>query len=853
LPPPAEAEFEEVRSALRAIEGIRTDFADLNAELSILGAVIDKLQEARRETEKIARYAYVGAELDRREAVKALEEAGTWAKTAHDAAEKAERRKKAAGADVTAKEAALRVLRATEGAALLEREEEVRRDLAAAQEEFNRAKAELADQQGEFDRASDAAAKGLAALNAMKARAGVALLSVADVAREYVGQPAVVTATQLADLVAEQDPHLVPRRRELEEPWGHLRRRLEKAHGAAAGQATLLEADAKRLAAEANDATREADEVRRRAEVLPDLPGYDRLLADLPAVADQAVPLYRLFALAPGTPESLGAGLECLLGARILGAIAVPLEQHAAARAHVLAHGGGVEVIDPAECTPAKASPTSGTPAWRTLPAILADAEPSALAYAARAFLERVAGDVRILEAGESRGDARRAVWTDGHLFELGAEARIDAAAPRFLGPDARARAAAEEEARLRLRADQLAMDARQAKEKAEVLRSAVKAVGAALDKLVECTPASLLAAVEAARVARGRLSERQAVVERVSGRVERQADVVSKLKSRHEKILAAVASAGIADLRERITQLEQELGDARENEKKEIEKASAARTEADERAHDQKLAEEALHAAEGAARARRESLEPLVDPKHRAELDDYVFRLMRGAQIRAENVTDLVSEADRARARAFQWLDSSDGIRNQRLWQKYAFRLNEADRDIRDQAGRPVEEVYEQREAEVTGLEKALDERTRDLLERVVMAGLVRSLQGQVRDLNDTIQGINRLAADLRFGTSRFEFSLRNRPEFHRLLELLREQSILQPALREELRERCRPTCSSSLLLRCSTIAPRRGFESSCSMKPFSESMPGAAKCSCSSRTVSASILSWRHLSSTA
>ena len=86
--------------------------------------------------------------------------------------------------------------------------------------------------------------------------------------------------------------------------------------------------------------------------------------------------------------------------------------------------------------------------------------------------------------------------------------------------------------------------------------------------------------------------------------------------------------------------------------------------------------------------------------------------------------------------------------------------------------------------------LETALDNKTRDLLERVVMAGLVRRLQGQVRELRETIQGINRLAADLRFGTSRFQFSLRQRPEFQRLLDLLREQAVLQPALREELRD---------------------------------------------------------------
>jgi uncharacterized protein YPO0396 len=108
----------------------------------------------------------------------------------------------------------------------------------------------------------------------------------------------------------------------------------------------------------------------------------------------------------------------------------------------------------------------------------------------------------------------------------------------------------------------------------------------------------------------------------------------------------------------------------------------------------------------------------------------------------------------------------------------------------VRDQAGRPVEEIYAEREDQVRALRQALDEKTRDLLERVVMAGLVRRLQNQTHTLRETVRGVSRLAADLRFGTSRFQFSVKPRPEFDRLLELLRERSVLQPALREELRE---------------------------------------------------------------
>jgi hypothetical protein len=785
LPPPVEAEFEEVRSALRAIEGIRSDLADLDAELAVLRGVIDKLQETRRETEKIARYQYVGAELQRREAADALRKARTLAKEAAHAATEAERRKSEAAADVASREATLRAQRATEGAALLERELEARQDVAAAQDELARAKGDLEGRKRELERAAGDAANADDALDSAKTRAGNALFSsIADGAREHLDQEALVAVSQLADAIVALEPDADLRSEALEAPWTKLRGSFEAARDRAARRAALAEGEAKRLRIEADAAASEADEVRRRAEILPELPGYGTLLAGLTAVADRAVPLYRLFALAPGIAESMGAAIECLLGPRVLGAIVVPQEQHAAARAHVLAHGNGIEVIDPAEGVSEGAAP-----AVRTLPAVLMDAD--ALARIARTFLERVAGDVSILEAGEARDGARRAIWADGHLYEEGAESRIELAAPRFLGAEARARAAAAEEARLRQRAEVLRAAAKRYDEEAETFSIAAEAQGRVLEGLKEvCTPSPLIALVEAARAARSRVSERHVAFEMARDRVGRQEEAVSKLAARHQEILTAVASAGAANLHDRITRSEQELTEAQKAEKEAIDQASAARTNMDARAREEKAADDSVDAKEKAAQAKRTALEPLVEPKHRADLDDYVFRVMRGSQIRPENVTDLVSEADRTRARAFQWLDSSDGIRNQRLWQKYAFRLIETEREIRDQAGRPVEEVYEQRDTEVQNLQQALDEGTRDLLERVVMAGLARRLQGQVSELHGTIQGINRLVADLRFGTSRYQFSLRKRTEFQRLLDLLREQSILQPTLRDELRD---------------------------------------------------------------
>jgi Putative exonuclease SbcCD, C subunit/P-loop containing region of AAA domain len=801
LPPPAEAEFEEVRSALRAIEGIRSDLGDLEAELAVLRDVIAKLQEARNESEKIARYELVGAELARRAAAGELERCRRQAQTAAEAAARTEADRQAAAATVAGLDATLRNLQASEGAALLAREEESRRDAAEAEQETGRAGGDLAARREEHRRAVQEAARAEAAVEAARERALGSLRSVTAAARLHLGDEAAEALGALAGALSTLEPATPagPGRPPgapapeaaaagLERPLAVLRRGFEAARDAASGSAALAGGEARRLAAAAETATRQAGEVRRRREVPPDLPGYMELLATLEREAPQAVPLYRLFELAPSAPETLGAGIECVLGPRLLGTIVAPPDQHAAARARVLAHGAGVEVVDPSDLHPGGGSPA---PVPGTLLAALADAGPPALAKLGRGFLRRAAGEVRLLAAGQARGDAERAVWADGHLYEHGAESRVEAAAPRWLGAEARALAAAQEESRLRALAEQHQAGSLRAAAEAAAQTAAADSCRQSLEQLTACAPAPLLALAAAAGDARARLPERAAAVRQAGERVDSAERRLAQLRARHGEIAAAVASAGAADLRARIAHAEEALARARTQEKAEIGRAAAAREEARQRAGLAAAAGARLQSAATEAEARGQALLPLVEEeRHRANLEDYVFRIMRGQQILAENVPALVTEASNARARAFQWLDSSDGLRHERLWQKYAFRLEEEAREVRDQAGRRVEEVYDERAAEVRSLQDALDQRTRDLLERVVMAGLVRRLQGQVRELREIIQGINRLTADLRFGTSRFQFSLRQRPELGRLLELLREQSVLQPALREELRD---------------------------------------------------------------
>lgn len=784
LPPPAEVEFREVRSALRAIDGIQADLDDLESELGMLRNILERIGDARRETEKIARYEYVGAELARREARKDHEEATAALNEARRFAEAAVERLVSAESKESALADSLRTVRGGEGFTLVEREAEARRDLEAAESDRDTAREGRRQREADLQRSRQAFGEAGQLLEDARRRA-LAAVRVSAEGVAHCGPDAAQALGAFADAVEGIEAAITIDPAAIQKPFRTLRAALSEAALTAGRKEARADGEFRRLCDEVGKKEREADAVRERAEVLPEIPRYEELLAILQEKAAGATPLYHLLELSPDLPESAGSAVECFLGHRVLAAVAAPASCHAAARAAVLAHGHGVEVLDPEDL-----GRPDGRPAPGTLPAFLASVGDEEAGRLALSYIARIAGDVTVLSPDKDRDGQGRVVWTDGRMYDDGAEARIDPGPPRFLGEEARKAAARAVEARLRQEAAMLRCEADLAEKEAADRRSAAVVCRAAKEALEEAPPELLLArkdhtdgAAKAVVAADTSMISAIAVVEAGEVRVDR-------CRDRYAELSAAVAAQGLAGLRQRAEELEKELEIARREKEEALKSLERRRANVEE--NDKRLtgARSGLDAAEGQAERRRETLRSLIEPAHRTDVDDYVFRIMRGSQINPVNIPQLVQDAHNARTKAFTIIQSSDGINNERIYHRYGFRLDEENREVRDHSGRPVEEAYGARDAEVRSLHEALDEKTQDLLERVVMAGLVRRLQGQVRDLEETIRGINRLAADLAFGQSRFQFSLKKRPEYSRLLELLREESILQPAVREELRD---------------------------------------------------------------
>jgi hypothetical protein len=132
----------------------------------------------------------------------------------------------------------------------------------------------------------------------------------------------------------------------LQETFGILRAALTDAALAAGRDEALADGASRRLSDEAATMEREADVVRERAEVLPEIPQYEELLAVLQEKAPGAIPLYRLLDLSRSFLSRPGARSNVSLGRAFWGRGGARVKS-CHGKVCVLAHGHGVEVLDP--------------------------------------------------------------------------------------------------------------------------------------------------------------------------------------------------------------------------------------------------------------------------------------------------------------------------------------------------------------------------------------------------------------------------------------------------------------------------------------------------------------------------
>lgn len=778
LPPPDRDAFQELQPALTSIDKISANLEELGNELKLLRFGMDKIKIAREETERIARYEYLQAYRTHESAEASVADLRLKTEGAKTRSEETHAAYVAAEAFHTQKRAAQQTLQASPEAQLVARHTEAVGYHAGAKKEHEAARSELA-QSGRTRTTLEAR---LANATAAYRQDLAALTSFVDetiaFSRDNLPASGLHAANALSRALdaAGSNAPLPPT---ASAAHARLRQDLDARQSQALRDETTALNAAERARGEADEHDRRADELLRQQELLP--PGFRNLLARVQDAAPGATPLYQLLEFRTDAPETLGNPFETVLGTRHLCCIIAPPGQRARAREIVLASQSGYEIYDETLhiSTPARGNLSE----YVTLQA-------HAMSELAARYLAHVAGDLAILRPGTPRNGTPRAVWLDGLIFEHGAESRAEPKPPTLIGANARKKAAEDAAGRLRELSLELRTKATSEDDKAAAAKSVGETARRLLGGLIDLNIGRINDRQHAIASSAAAIGEHDHRHEQLAERVEGLKSKEDEHEARVKELEKTIHSAGAMSLRERLAAIAIEINKAREEEKRAHEEAVKAHQEHEAFKLRFEGAGLALQEAAENKTAKKDALLVLAEPKHHADLDDYVHRLARGNQVKTENIPGLIDESKGKRTAAFAAIRSSDCIMHEVLWTKYALELHEETRHIRDPNGQPIEEIYAAREEEVNELKAGLDEQTRDLLDRVLMAGLVRHLQSRIERLHETIRSVNELCSDLRFGHTKYQFHIRVKQENQRLIALLREESALNPASRTELRE---------------------------------------------------------------
>ncbi|MBK9034599.1 MAG: hypothetical protein IPL61_25580 [Myxococcales bacterium] len=768
LPAPDGEVFDEVLRALAAIDDLEAALRDLGDQAAYVGGLVGLADEVGAAREAGARYRWLAGQRDL-DAVAAAEAAAR-AEAATGAA-RAALLDGEVGVARSARDRAVEAVRRAEAAddaaaAVAIRSVEARRREVEADRVARGAEAAALEREA---RGCDVARAEVWATLEGQARALAARVAAAPPG-EVPGDDAPLRA--LATALLELAPGARPATTGAA-AW------IGQAAEGARGRQVDAEVRAREAAAIHGAAARAVVTLRAGVDAEVRARAVEDALAALAAVGVRARPLYELLEPRPGAASRQVAGLERLLGVDVLEALVVDGDDDARARAAaaLTAVGSSVRIVVatstvalPPWCAALFAEELAGGPAGRALATALA--QPA---------------DLGVVRAPEQQGTLR------------GLVAVVAADEPRRLGVEARrrARARALAEAEAALATAQRELD--DASGRAAASRRQ-------LGQLEEV--AGAIAEVAAGALARAwsehdRLVDRRGLLGRALreaiGRREVAAARVAVVDDELGALRARLDGADAAEIERRLARLrgQRDRADAQVIDAEQALAAARAQVIDAERraASHQAAAHLGAAALDDALAELRVALAAIGNPVATADaatVASYVRVTQRGDSFRTTDaIRQRAADADRAAEAAAAELerDGARGVRCLAHASTFGFGYDRARNQVVDRRDQPAVGVLAELTRTIDEQRSVINERTRELMDRLVMGTLARQLQDQVHRLEETVRGINRVLAELRFGPSRYQFKVAPRPERRELVELVRRLSILDDASRREFR----------------------------------------------------------------
>ncbi|MEO8845860.1 MAG: SbcC/MukB-like Walker B domain-containing protein, partial [Kofleriaceae bacterium] len=786
LPAPDTGVFDEILRTLHAIDDLEVALRDLDAQAGYVRGLVELVRDVATNREAGARYRWLACLRERDEtaerADRATAEAVTWRET-----------ELRLGADVDAAR-----LRSERSADALRRAESD--DAAGVLGAVREAEVRRNELSVEVARAQHA----VAAAN----RDREAAARIATVRRAELGRVARVAADELIAAVA--DVGELPGDLAAVHRIGEALERLSDRSGAplADGAEAIRAVDV--LARSANDAAiaarvgaQVAESARTIAastlagietttEVGPAMPDYAAARRALGDAGIAARAIYELLEPASDADPALLAAIEALAGEDLLGALLVAEPDRERARTIVAAVAPSVRVVIATDAA-------VRVPAWCER-AIGADGGVSVASDADDARSRSVALQVLAAELIQSPtfGEVE-APGTSHDAILRGLGFRVAAESPRLLGAEARRRGHAAKLQQARVTYADTVRASDEANRRVAAAQTTIDRVHRLHLAIRAATGADLAAAWHGLAAADHRVD----LAVRTVGEIERTAreatERVSAIDVHVAALRARIDGVDLDELERRLAELRGACTHARTAWEMLLAQRASASAEAGLADTRSKVAIERVADLEvqlaDAARVLRTCLAALGSDAARADdekLAQYVRITQRGDSFRSiDTLRQRITDVERATEAAADELerDGSRGVRCLAHASRFGLLYDRARNHIEDRRGQPIAGVLAELERSIEEQRSVVNERTRALMDTLVMGELARHLQGQIHHLHETIKGINRVLRGLRFGPSEYQFQVTPRADRVELVELVRRLSILDEASRSEFR----------------------------------------------------------------
>lgn len=511
--------------------------------------------------------------------------------------------------------------------------------------------------------------------------------------------------------------------------------------------------------------------LRRQEEELPQLENYSEARRVLKSAGIEARAVYELLEPKANVASEELAAVEALAGDAQLAAIVVDEADRERAASLLVDKAPGVRVIVTTSKVP--------LPDW--VAALFDNTSATTSARAALASALAQPSDLGPIPAPVARGLLHRS----GKFSPL-------LATPRLLGKAARLRAHKERIGQAEAKFHSADKEVVRGEAKAASVRDRLgkyNELGAAL----ALTTGAELRGAEAVDGETGRsLLRESALAKAANKRAGSAGDKSARATSLFDLLQARAEDMHLDQLQERIRRLAHMAREARKESKDLQAQIGVCKSDI------MRLGElgRALELESGELLARQEQL--TADVMRRAKLGDeaavehYVRVEQRGDSFKSITTIEArVVDAERRIRDSHSELarDGARGVGNIHFAGRFGFHYDATHNRILDRREQLAAGLLSQLESTLVEQRSVITEKTRELMETLVVGGLARDLQGQVDTLEELIKNINRLLRGIRFGRNSYQFRVAPMADRRALVDIVKRVSLLDPESGAEFR----------------------------------------------------------------